>query len=231
MLFRQRSDTFFYGRQKRRVPRWLLLLLLGTGAGAGSVLYVQERVLPPRLSMDASTQLRTAFEQAEAERTRLATELSQASGRLESANAERQRLSGELASQRAAAERLRGDLATVVAALPPDPRNGAVEVRAARFSAQAGSLAYDVVLTRDTKASRPLAGVMQLVVTGEAAGNGAAQKETSVSLQPIALSIGRQEVLRGTLPLPEGFRPQATTVRILDRSEGRLLGMRMLVVK
>ena len=32
------------GRRKRRgVPRWLVLLLLGIAAGAGGVIYVQER--------------------------------------------------------------------------------------------------------------------------------------------------------------------------------------------
>ena len=222
--------AFDYGRRRTgwRVPRWLLLLLGGCLAGAGGVIYVQERVLPPRLTTDASTQLQSAFQSADAERTRLAADLAQAMRRLEAALAEKKTLTAELASSRAAVERLRDDLAAVVAALPPDPRSGAVEVRAARFAASGGMLAYDVVLTRAGGSNaRPLAGVLQLVVTGATP----QRPETSVALKPIALSMGPHEVLRGSLPLPDGFRPQQTTVQVLDKPAGKVLGMRLLVVR
>ena len=41
-----------YGRQRSswRLPRWLVLLLLGVAAGVAGVMVVQERFLPPRLS-------------------------------------------------------------------------------------------------------------------------------------------------------------------------------------
>jgi hypothetical protein len=222
--------AFDYGRRRRgwRVPRWLLLLLGGCLAGAGGVIYVQERVLPPRLTMDASAQLQSAFESADAERTRLAAELAQAMRRLEAALADKKSLTAELASSRAAVERLRDDLAAVVTALPPDPRSAVVEVRAARFAASGGMLAYDVVLTRAGGSSaRPLAGVLQLVVTGASA----QRPEASVALKPIALSMGPHEVLRGSLPLPDGFRPHQTTVQVLDKPAGKVLGMRLLVVR
>jgi hypothetical protein len=222
--------AFDYGRRRTgwRVPRWLVLLLGGAIAGAGGVIYVQERVLPPRLSIDASAQLKAAFDAADAERTRLGAELAQATRRLDAALAEKKTLAADLAGSRAAVERLREDVAAVVNALPPDPRNGQVEVRAARFAASGGMLAYEVMLTRAGGSSaRPLSGVLQLVVTGAAP----QRPETSVALKPIALTLGAHEVLRGSLPLPEGFRPQQTTVQVLDKPAGRLLGMRLLVVR
>jgi hypothetical protein len=222
--------AFDYGRRRTgwRVPRWLVLLLGGAIAGAGGVIYVQERVLPPRLSIDASAQLKSSFEAADAERTRLAAELAQATRRLDAALAEKKTLTADLAGSRAAVERLREDVAAVVNALPPDPRNGQVEVRAARFAASGGMLSYEVMLTRAGGSSaRPLAGVLQLVVTGAAP----QRPETSVALKPIALTLGAHEVLRGSLPLPEGFRPQQATVQVLDKPAGRLLGMRLLVVR
>ena len=230
MLFRSRPVMFDYGRRRSRwrLPRWLLLLLAGLLGGAGGVVYLQERVLPPRLTTEASTQLRSAFEQAEAERLRLAGELGQATKKLETTLASQKGQATELATSRAQAERLRDDLAAVVAALPPDPRSGAVEVRAARFSASGGMLAYDVVLTRDrANLAKPLTGVLQLVVTGASP----QRQETSVALKPIALSMGRHEVVRGSLLLPEGFVPHQTTVQVLDRPSGKLLGMRMLLVR
>jgi len=230
MFLRSKEVTFLpYGRRRSRwrLPRWLWLLLGGTVIGAGGVLFVQERYLPPRLSAEESTRLSTAFEQADAERQRLAGELTQATKKLDAAIEDKKGLANDLTTSRASVGRLQDDLASVVGSLPPDPRNGVVEVRAARFAATGGMLAYDVVLTRDHASAKPMAGVMQLVVTGETAQRG----QTSVSLKPVALSMGRQEVVRGSLPLPDGFRPQQTTIQILDRSAGKLLGMRMLAVR
>jgi hypothetical protein len=38
-------------------------------------------------------------------------------------------------------------------------------------------------------------------------------------------------VVRGSLALPDGFRPRQTTVQVLDRPGGKLLGMRVILVK
>ena len=218
-----------YGRRRSRwrPPRWSVLLLGGVAIGAGGVVFVQERYLPPRLSADASTTLRGAFEQADAERLRLQRELADTTQRLGTALADKKRQDDELAAPRAAAQRLQGDLAAVIAVLPPDPRGGSVEVRGGRFSAQGGSLAYDVVLTRERDAAQPLAGVMQLSVAGASA-RGA---EASVTLKPLNVSIGSHQVLRGSLPLPDGFKPRQATVQVLDRVGGKVLGMRVLLVR
>ena len=218
-----------YGRRRSRwrLPRWLVLLLGGVAIGAGGVVFVQERYLPPRLSADASTTLRNAFEQADAERLRLQRALADTTRRLDTALAEKKRQDYELAAPRAAAQRLQGDLAAVIAVLPPDPRGGSVEVRGGRFNAQGGALAYDVVLTRERGAAKPLAGVMQLSVAGASARG----TETSVTLKPVDVSIGNHQVLRGSLPLPDGFKPRQATVQVLDRVGGKVLGMRVLLVR
>lgn len=214
-------------RSRWRVPRWLVLLLGGIAVGAGAVVFVQERYLPPRLSAEASTKLRSAFEQADAERLRLQREGADTAQRLQSALADKKRQDDELAAPRAAAQRLQGDLAAVIAALPPDPRGGTVEVRGGRFSAKGGALAYDVVLTRERDAAKPLAGVMQLSVAGASARG----VETNVSLKPVDVSIGSHLVVRGSLALPEGFKPRQTTVQVLDRAGGKPLGMRVMLVR
>ena len=188
-------DRYARRRPRWRLPRWLLLLVAGTAAGAGGVVFVQERYLPPRLSADATRELRSAFEQADAERQRLKTQLASTSQQLDAALAAKKRQDDELAAPRAAAERLRDDMAALIATLPPDPRGGTVEVRAGRFAAQGGQLAYDVVLTRERDTAKPLAGVMQLSVVGLSA-RGA---ETSVALKPVDLSIGSHALVRGKI--------------------------------
>ncbi len=214
-------------RTRFRPPRWLVLLASGIALGAGGVIVVQERWLPPRLSAEESSQLRTAFDQANAERQRLKAELDQTAQRLDKALADHKGLSDQLAASRAMADRLRDDLAAVVASLPPDPRGGMVEVRAGRFTADRGMLAYDVVLTRERTASKPMAGVLQFTVAG-ASDRGA---ETTVALKPIDVSIGSHEIVRGSVPLPDGFKPRQTTIQVLDRAAGRPLGMRVILVK
>jgi len=218
-----------YGRRRTRwrVPRWFLLLLVGTAIGAGGVLFVQERYLPPRLSADASAKLQAAFAHADGERLRLQGELATTSKQLDGAVTDRKSLSEQLAAARQAADRLRGDVASLVALLPPDPRGGIVQVRAARFSTEAGQLIYDVVLSRDHGGSKPLSGVMQLVVAGAPQRGG----EASIKLKPVAITVGSVESVRGGLPLPDGFDPRQATINVLDRPDGKLLGMRVMHVK
>ncbi|MDP3224473.1 MAG: hypothetical protein Q8M96_15175 [Rubrivivax sp.] len=209
------------------MPRWLLLLLLGTAGGAAAVLFVQQRLLPPRLTPAASAELRGAFDQADAARLRLQAELNQTQQRLQTTLAERQALSAESANSRAMLTRLQEDLAAVVAALPPDPRDGQVAVRAARFNVKGGQLNYEVVLSRERAGSKPLLGTLKLLVAGES-GKGS---PSTVTPQAIPLQVGSHEVVSGSVPLPEGFTPRQTTIQVLDRSAGRSLGMRVLPVK
>ncbi len=219
-----------YGSRRQRgwrPPRWVLLLLFGIAVGAGGLWLLQEEVLPPRLSAEASTELRSAYAQADAERQNLKTQLATTTQQLDTAKATTQRQSDELAAPRAAAQKLRDDMAALIAALPADPRGGAVEVRTARFAAQGNALAYDVVLTRERDAAKPLAAVMQFSVLGLTARG----SETTVASKPVDVSVGTHALVRGSLPLPDGVRARQVTVQVLDAPGGKTLGMRIMLVK
>jgi septum formation topological specificity factor MinE len=219
-------DDYSRRRKRRHLPRWLVLLSLGTALGAGAVITAQQRYLPPRLSAEASADLQQAFQSADQQRRLLAAELSDTRTRLQAAQATQRSLTGQLDSARSEVLRLRDDLAAVVTSLPPDPRNGTVAVRAGRITAQGNRLSYDLVLTRQTASARPLTGRLQLVVAGD---NGRGTPAT-VASKPVPLSMGSQEVVRGSLTLPDGFRPRQTTVQVLDADEGKALGMRVLLI-
>jgi hypothetical protein len=230
MFGRSKPVIISYGRrrQPRRVPRWLVLLLFGIAAGAGGLWWIQESYLPPRLSATASTELRAAYEQADAERKSLKSQLDATTQQLQAAQATAKTQASELVAPRAAAQKLREDMAALIDTLPPDPRGGAVEVRAARFATQGNALAYDVVLTREkADAGKPLSGVVQLSVSGLNA-RGA---ETTVALKPVDVSIGPQALVRGSQPLPDGVRPRQVTVNVLDGTAGKTLGMRVMLVR
>jgi hypothetical protein len=217
-----------YGSRRRRgVPRWLVMLLIGMAAGAAAVIYVQERILPARLSASESTQLRASFAEADADRQRLQAELAQATRSAEATAAENKRLGAELAASRQSVEQLRDDVAFIAAALPPDPRGGAIEVRAARISRTGSALSYEVALAREGARGKPVAGVMQLTATGDSPRGG----ETTVNLEPVAVAVSSHQVLRGSTPLPDGFVPRQCTIRVLDRPGGQLLGTRVMYVR
>jgi hypothetical protein len=62
-------------------------------------------------------------------------------------------------------------------------------------------------------------------------GNSGRGAETTVTLKPVEIAVDTFEILRGSLPLPEGFVPRQAMVRVLDRPDGRQFGMRVLRVK
>lgn len=218
-----------YGRRRSgpRVPRWLLLLVLGIVAGGAGVLLVQQRLLPPRLSAGETATLKASLAQTEAERNRLVADLAATTKTLQAKEAERSALAADLAADRERTQSSRADIDFLVASLPPDPRGGAVEVRAARFTGQRGALNYEVLLTRNGKTgAAPVAGVMQFVVTGLAGG-----AERNLTLEPIKINLASHQALRGSLPLPDAFTPKRTTINVLDRVGGKPLAMRILYVQ
>ena len=221
-------DPYRGRRSRGSVPRWLVVLLTGTALGAGGVVFVQERYLPPRLSAKETEILRTSFDSAQASRLRLQGELTESASQLQSALADKKKATEDRTTSTASSERLRLDMAALVAALPPDPRGGSVQVRAAQFVAKGGGVAYDVVLTRERGAGgAAMNGVVQFVVAGVSSRG----VDTALSPQQVSLAMGLHEVVHGNLALPEGFRPREATIQVLDRSGGRSLGMRVLPVK
>jgi hypothetical protein len=216
-----------YGRKRSswRVPRWLVFLLLGAAAGAGSVILVQERLMPPRLSAAESTALRAQLAQAEQDRNRARSDLAATTQKLDATVAERQALADELVADRERTKNSRADHEFLIASLPPDPRGGVVEVRAARLTKQRGTLSYEVLLTRSKGGNAPLAGVMQFVVSGLAGGT-----ERHITLEPIKVSVASTLSLRGSVALPDAFNPRQTTIQVLDRVGGKVLGMRVMYV-
>ncbi len=219
-----------YGRKRSawRLPRWLVFLVLGAVAGAGGVIAVQERVLPPRLSAEESTTLRAQLAQAEQDRDRARRDLAATAQKLDATVAERKAIADELAADRERTKTARADTDFLIAALPPDPRGGAVEVRAARFSRERNEMTYELLLTRNKDSgapTAPIAGVMQFVVTGLIGG-----VERHITLDPIKVNVGSHGILRGSVTLPDAFAPKRTTVSVFDRPGGKQLGMRVLYV-
>jgi hypothetical protein len=98
-----------------------------------------------------------------------------------------------------------------------------VAVRAARFEVQGNALAYNVVLSRERAGRNPFSGVMQFVVAGASG-----RADDKVALAPMPVSVGLYDTLRGSLPLPQGFKPRQATIQVLDKVGGKVMGLRVM---
>lgn len=230
-LFRRGGPVVFerhaYGRRRSWAPpRWLLWLLAGLAAGAGGLYTVQEKYLPARLTPAQSQQLQDRIGELDAERERLQAALDDAQGRSKASARENAGLAAALGAARQSVERLQKDVALFEQVLPPDPRGGAVAVRAARFADGDGQLAYHVLLTREHKGGKPFRGVMQLVAAGERAG-----RNETLALDPLEVSVAAYQHLQGSLALPPGFAARQVTIRVLDGPGGRQFGTRVINVR
>ncbi|MGE0310742.1 MAG: DUF6776 family protein [Lautropia sp.] len=226
------------GRPRRGLPRWLLLLVVGAVIGASGLFAAQKEFGPRLLSVEESrrivderdaalaAQRRVEAQSAETSlkvRTRMAT----MDAELAAARLERDKQAGALKKAEEMLERLRKDLALYEEVLPPDPRGNAIGVRAAKLEREQGDLAYHVLLTRDAHTSRPFAGVMKLVVSGQRA-SGATD---TVTLGPVPVKVGGYQHVKGTLPLPKGFVAKQTSIQVLDDANGNSVGMRIINVQ
>ena len=229
-LFRRNGPVYLESggyRRKRAVPRWLIILVAGAALGAGAVLYAQH-LGPRRLTLEESKTFQDRTGALERENARLKADVSDKERLLQAARDEGARLTTEARAARETAETLKKGLALFEQVLPPDPRAGIVAVRAAKFGAEGESLGYQVLLTRDAAARKPLKGVVEVLVAGRRPGG----RDETIGPDPVPLAFENSYLhVRGSLPLPAGFTSQQATVRVLDGEGGKLLGMRVFNVR
>lgn len=209
------------GRQPRRVPTWLLLLFFGIVIGVVAVLFIQQNYLPARLTAAESARLTQQTAQLQVALGNAQAQLEEAQTDITRREAERQKLVADLNKARTALQPLEEDLKLLLEALPPDPRGGDVQIRAARFFNDNEALDYHVVLTREGQGE--LKGSLQFVVEGRYP-NG---RTATVELDPLPLTLESFDNAHGKQPLPDGMRARQITIRVLDRNQ-RQQAMRVI---
>lgn len=227
MFGRSKSTNFkpyTFGQKKpaRRMPRWLLWLLVGMVAGVFGVLFVQEEYLPPRLTAKQSEQITSQYTQVSTALQQTHAQLEQANQQLNQQREREQKLVAELEQARAALKPLQDDLELLQEVLPPDPRGGDLQIRAGRYFNRDGKLAYHLVLTR-AQNGPAFKGTVQFAVEGRYP-NG---RTATVTLDPIPLQVGRYQNVQGEVALPDGLYARQITSRIQD-AQGRTHAMRVI---
>lgn len=203
------------GKRSRRLPRWLVLLMIGIGLGAGGVLFLQANYGPQRLTVEQSEQLHTELSAANLDRQRLQGELDSVQTQLDQNKSAQTQDADDLVRARQRIEAQDQELALFLDAMPPDPRGGDIGVRAARFMRKDGQLDYRVLVMRDNDKAAPFQGVIELVVEGNYA-NGRRDRYTP---DPLPITLKNYDHAVGVLTPPEGFTPRTVTIRVLDNQQ------------
>jgi hypothetical protein len=215
------------GKRSRRMPRWLVLLLLGIFLGAGGVLFLQTNYGPQRLTVEQSEQLHGELSAANLDRQRLQGQLEEATQQRDTARGTHGKLSTDLTQAQAQITSLNKDLQLFEAAIPPDPRGGSIGVRSALLARQPGQLDYQVLIMRDNaKTGASFKGALQFVIEGRY------QNGRTETISPDALPMDLDNYLHlgGTLSLPPGFISRTVTIKVLDSTQ-KQQAMRVYYVK
>jgi hypothetical protein len=228
---RQAFTPTAYGssRRKRRIPRWLLLILTGIVLGAGGLLFLQKSYGPQRLTVEQSEQLHYDLNSANMDKQRLQAELTEKTRDLAQVRADMEGQARQLASAKAELETVKEDIFRFADAMPPDPRGTSPGINAAEFSydGAAEALSYSVLVMQDKdKAANPFKGSVEMSVTGRYP-NG---RTGTIELPSVPVTVGRYVHIDGSAPLPDSLKPRQVTVKVLDNA-GKLAATRILIVR
>jgi cell division protein FtsL len=205
------------GKRSRRMPRWLVLLLVGIVLGAGGVLFLQANYGPQRLTVEQSEQLHGELSTANIDRQRLQGQLEETTQQRDAARGTHGKLTTDLQQAQQQIQTLNKDLQLFEEAIPPDPRGGPIGVRSALLSRDAGQLGYHVLVMRDDAkvGGASFKGMLQFAIQGRYP-NG---RIDTITPDGVPMDLDRYLNLTGALPLPDGFVPRTVTIKVLDDAQ------------
>lgn len=216
------------GKRSRRLPRWLVLLLVGVAVGAGGVLFLQTNYGPPRLTVEQSEQLHSELNAANLDRQRLQSQLQSAveqRTQAQKTSTEAQQDTGTLQSRITS---LTQDLQVFRDAIPPDPRGGLIGIRSGHITQNATALTYDVLVmpNSDGPSPQPIKASVELTVIGVDAHG----RSNKIVVPLINATVTDYQNVTGNTTLPDGFTARAMQVRVLDATQ-KVLAMRIFYVR
>ena len=190
------------GQRTRRMPRWLVLLLVGIGLGAGGVLFLQTNYGPQRLTVEQSEQLHSELSAANLERQRLQSQLEETTQQRDANKTGHEKLTSDLAEARSKIDALNKELVLFQDAMPPDPRGGNLGIRSATFKRAPGLLDFQVLVMREERQGAPFKGTLTFSIDGSYP-NG---RVATITPEGPTLNVDRYDY---ALKLPEGFTPRS----------------------
>lgn len=114
-----KPTAYGYSRRKRRIPRWLVLMLTGVVMGVGGLLFIQTSYGPTRLTTEQSEQLHFDLNSANTENHRLQSQLGQVTRELEDAQSALESQRATLESHDEIVSALERDIQLFADSMPP----------------------------------------------------------------------------------------------------------------
>lgn len=214
-------------RRKRRVPRWLVLILTGIVLGAGGLLFLQKSYGPPRLTAEESERLHQDLNSANIDKQRLQSQLNQQTRDLKEAQALLTSQAALVEQAQAKLEPLQQDIQMLLQDIPADPRGTSPGIRAAELTSESGTLNYQILVMQDDPSAETFDGKMTLVVEGRYP-NG---RSNTITLDPIDFQVDQYKYVKGTVELPDGLTGRQVTIRITQGDSTRLSATRTIRVR
>ncbi|WP_019938392.1 DUF6776 family protein [Bordetella sp. FB-8] len=221
-----KSSPYASRRRARRMPRWLMLLLVGVALGVSGVLFLQHNYGPRQLTVEESNKLLSDLQAITLERQSLQTQLSHVRSERDRIQSSQKKASADLAQANGRIATLTQTLQILQDAVPADPRGGNIGVRWGEITAGNGVVNYRVLVMREQAGNAP-AFQGQLAVELSGTRNGRADTFAS---PPLAFTLDRLAPLQGSISLPDGFVPQKATLRVSD-AQGHAQAMRIYFVR
>ncbi len=219
-------------RRARRLPSWLILLLLGVLTGGIGMLILQTSYGPKHLTSADAQKLTAELNSATLERQRFQNKLEEQTRLLETTRGDSEKLNralkDELSATLALVKPLREQLNLFVQTLPYDARFGPIGVSTATFNQDKTSpkLTYLLWLLQD-KADRPeFKGLLELSFEGT---NKDGRTET-VKLARTPVTFGHYLSVTGQADLPAGFIARRANARLFALDGKRQITWRVFSV-
>jgi hypothetical protein len=213
-------------RKKRRIPRWLILMLTGVVIGAGGLLFIQKSYAPPTLTTEQAEQLRQDLNSTNLDKQRLQAQVEKQSHDLEEAQANLQRQTDLAAQSQQELTQLKQDVLVLANAIPPDPRGTSPGIRAADFANADKQLKYQVLIMQDKPDAPPFYGKVEFAVAGRYP-NG---NSTTLDIPADAVKVGHYALIEGNVDLPNAFKASQVTIRVRRSDNGELAATRTIKV-
>lgn len=222
-----KPTAYGYSRRKRRIPRWLVLMVTGMVIGAGGLLFIQKSYGPPMLTVEQSQQLHDELNTIRAENQRLQSQITLAERERDESLSQASTIKERLSRHDSIVNALESDIELFANAMPADPRGTSPGIRAADFKNKDGELEYSVLIMQNDKDASEFKGTMSFNVTGRYS-NG---RTGHVELEPIPVSLGRYVHAGGKVALPAGMTARQITIQIMPEGSQKPAAMRIINVR
>lgn len=222
-----KPTAYGHSRRKRRIPRWLVLMITGMVLGAGGLLFIQKSYGPPKLTVEQSQKLHDEINSVKAENQRLQSQITLAERERTESLAKVESIQGSLENHDSIVNALKNDITLFAKSMPADPRNTSPGIRAADLINDDGKLNYTVLLMQDSEEDPEFKGTMNFNVMGRYP-NG---RTGYVDLDPIEVKFGRYTHAQGSVELPSGIVARQVTIQVFPEGSQRAAAKRIINVQ